>query len=346
MYSISIIIPIYNVEKYIERCLLSVMNQKGYDGELECILVDDCSPDDSMRVAQTLIDGYQGPIRFHILHNQENQGLSSSRNIGLSYAKAEYVFFLDSDDYISNDCIQRLSQQLYLYEGVIDIVVGNSYEYRKDKYWVNQSNSPVLLLNHTDIYRQFFQIKLPMMAWNKLIRRQFLMDQNLLFAPEMIHEDELWSFQLYDVVKSVLLIPDVTYFYEQNSNSIMTSPAYYTRRIEAYHILVHRMLDSLNNGELYVDKFYWGIHKYMLAENLYYISEKSLELVERNNTVRKQMIYRTIKDGRWFIFFFLLLTIMSPFCCLVRISWFRHRYYIIESIFKRLAMRFDFIHRK
>ena len=345
MYSISIIIPIYNVEKYIERCLLSVINQENYDGELECILVDDCTPDKSVNIAQTLIERYQGPIHFHFLHNQKNQGLSTSRNIGLSYAKGDYVFFLDSDDSISNDCIRRLSQQLYLYDGVIDMVVGNSFEYRNGKYWVDRNSSPVLLLNHTDIYRKFLQIELPMMAWNKMIRRQFLIEHNLLFAPQMVHEDELWSFQLYDVVKSVVLISDVTYYYEQNQNSIMTSPAYLNRRIEACHILVCKMLNSLNNKELYVEKYFWGIHMYMLAEDMIFSNQQSLQFHDKYKSLRKQMIYRTFKDGRWFILFFLLLTIMPPCCYLVRITWFRHRYYKVESIFKNIALLFDFVHR-
>ena len=95
MYSISIIIPIYNVEKYIERCILSVMRRQDFDGDLECILVDDCTPDKSMQIAKSLIDSYQGPVKFRIMRNSENQGLSCSRNNGLNCAKGDYVFFLD-----------------------------------------------------------------------------------------------------------------------------------------------------------------------------------------------------------------------------------------------------------
>lgn len=346
MYSISIIIPIYNVEKYIERCILSVMNQRDYDGEIECVLVDDCSPDRSMQLAQTLIESYQGPIRFQILHNQNNQGLSCSRNNGLSCAKGDYIFFLDSDDHISKDCIQSLSRQLYLYDGEIDIVIGNSFEYRNGKYWQERGSDPSILRNHTDIMRRFLQIEIPMMAWNKLIRRQFLVENHLLFEPQMVHEDELWSFQLYDVVQSVVLISDVTYIYEQHANSIMTSSAYFHRRIEAFHILVHKMLDSLGNRELYVEKFFWGIHMYMLAEDMIYRSEQSRELVDELCELRSQMIYRTVRDGRISIFFLLLLTIMPPCAYLVRFSWFRHKYHVMTSLFKKLALAFDFVHLK
>ena len=346
MYSISIIIPIYHVEKYIERCLLSVMNQEGYDGDIECILVDDCTPDKSMQIAQTLIERYHGPIRFQVLHNHENQGLSCSRNNGLSYAKGDYIFFLDSDDYISKDCILCLSRQLYLFDGVIDIVIGNSFEYRNGKYWQERGATPSILRDHTDIMRRFLQIDIPMMAWNKLIRKQLLVENHLLFEPQMVHEDELWSFQLYDVVQNVVLISDVTYFYEQHTDSIMMSSAYLGRRIEACHILVRKMLESLGNRELYVEKFFWGIHMYMLAEDMIYRNEPSCELAAELYELRRQMIYRTVGDGRISIFFFLLLTIMQPCAYLVRFSWFRHKYHVMTSLFKKMALAFDFMHRE
>lgn len=346
MYSISIIIPIYNVEKYIERCLLSVMNQEGNDGDVECILVDDCSPDRSIQIAQTLIEHYHGPIRFQILHNHENQGLSCARNNGLSSAKGDYVFFLDSDDYISKNCLQILSRHLYLYEDVVDVVIGNSFDFRNGNYWQERDSTPIILHDHAEIMRRFLQIEIPMMAWNKLIRRQFLTENHLLFKPQMVHEDELWSFQLFDVVKNVVVIPDVTYSYEQNANSIMTSHAHLYRRIEAYHTLVHKMLDSLGNGELYVEKFFWGIHMYMLAEDMMFRIEKPCDLVDKFCKLRKQMIYRSALDGRFSIFFFLLLTIIPPFAYLVRFSWFRHKYHVMTTFFTKLALTFHFMHRK
>ena len=82
MTSISIIIPIYNVEPYIASCLHSVMAQT-YTGSIECILVDDCGQDDSIGVAKKVIANYQGPIRFHILHHEHNRGLSAARNTGM-----------------------------------------------------------------------------------------------------------------------------------------------------------------------------------------------------------------------------------------------------------------------
>lgn len=344
MHSISIIIPVYNVEKYIERCLLSVMGQKNYEGFAECILVDDCTPDGSMSIAQRLIEDYQGSILFRIIHNPENQGLSCSRNNGLKIAQGDYVFFLDSDDYISTDCLDSLSKRLAYNDGRIDMVIGNSYYARNNKYWQDRDGCTVLLTEHADIMRRFLRFEIPMMAWNKLVRRQFLLDHHLLFSPRLLHEDELWSYKLYDVVNSVVLIPEVTYSYEQNEGSIMTSQSNYTRRIEAYHTLVNAMLASLDNHDLYVERFFWGVHMYMFSLDMIHHHKIPSELILRNKKLRKKMLGKSFGDDRLVIAFFLILTVFTPFNQLVRFCWFRNHYHQMTSFFKFVAIKCDKIH--
>ena len=95
-YLVSIIIPVYKVEAYIERCLTSVMHQTYQDSAIECVLVDDCSPDKSISLAQDMISRYHGNIDFTIIRNDKNRGLSVSRNNGIEHATGKYLFFLDS----------------------------------------------------------------------------------------------------------------------------------------------------------------------------------------------------------------------------------------------------------
>ena len=339
MLSISIIIPIYNVEKYIERCILSVMGQKGIDGFVECILVDDCTPDSSMLIAQQLIDNYHGPILFRIIHNKENLGLSCSRNIGLKIAKGDYVYFLDSDDYISPNCLDLLSQRLTYNGGFVDMVVGNSYDFHHNKYWQNQEGETLLLTDHDSIMRLFLQFEIPMMAWNKLVRRQFLLDNHLLFVPKMIHEDELWSYELYNVVNSVVLIPETTYSYEDNAGSITSSTTNYIRRVEAYHKMVNVMLASLKCNNLYVERFFWGIHMYMFSLDLLLHHELPSELKSQNVILRGMMMKKALGDGRWAISVFLLLTVFPPFLQLIRFGWYRSHYHLMTSFFKGIALK-------
>ena len=105
---VSIIVPIYNVADYIEKCLLSVLNQTYRN--IEVVLVNDCTPDNSIEVVQIILEGYKADRQIQILHHTINRGLSAARNTGIDAAKGEYIFFLDSDDWISEDCIERMLQ--------------------------------------------------------------------------------------------------------------------------------------------------------------------------------------------------------------------------------------------
>ncbi len=118
---ISIIVPVYNVAPYIAACLQSVMHQTCQDA-LECILVDDCGTDNSMEVVGETLKAYKGPIDFKVVHHTQNRGLSAARNTGMAEATGDYVYFLDSDDEIAPDCIQRLATPLQ--QEAFDMVVG------------------------------------------------------------------------------------------------------------------------------------------------------------------------------------------------------------------------------
>ena len=98
MKDISIIIPIYNVEKYVAECLNSVINQTYDHSKIECILVDDCTPDKSMNIANELIANYNGDMTFIIKKHDHNQGLSAARNTGIDIATRTYIYFIDSDE--------------------------------------------------------------------------------------------------------------------------------------------------------------------------------------------------------------------------------------------------------
>lgn len=93
---VSVIIPVYQVSNYVERCLKSVMSQTYTD--IECIIVDDATKDDSIVKCERLIVEYGGPIKFRILHHEYNRGLSAARNTGTKVAEGEYLYYLDGDD--------------------------------------------------------------------------------------------------------------------------------------------------------------------------------------------------------------------------------------------------------
>ena len=94
---ITIVIPVYNVAPYIEECLRSVMNQ-SWQGTIECILVDDCGADNSMKIINQILQSYQGDLEFKIIHHEQNRGLSAARNSGIDAATGDYVYFLPVGD--------------------------------------------------------------------------------------------------------------------------------------------------------------------------------------------------------------------------------------------------------
>ncbi len=122
---VSIIIPVYNVAAYVEECIQSVLNQ-DYEN-IEIIIVDDCGTDNSMELVRKMIAGTSKEI--HILKHDHNRGFAAGRNTGIKNAVGNYIYFLDSDDYIEPDCISRLVKVAHTYLNP-DLIVSSS----KDAY--------------------------------------------------------------------------------------------------------------------------------------------------------------------------------------------------------------------
>lgn len=218
---ISIIIPVYNVESFITDCLRSVISQT-YKGELECILVNDCGSDNSVQIAEEFIRTYTGPIDFRIIHRKVNGGLSSARNTGMQYSTGDYLYFLDSDDEITSNCIDSLTAPLQ--KQLFDVVVGQ-YKVTGRAQWLNcqsQRNHNDIILNGRSIMRSYVNGEWYVMAWNKLYRSEFLKNNDLLFYDGLIHEDELWTPEVACLAQSFCMIKDICYDYKVRTNSIMT----------------------------------------------------------------------------------------------------------------------------
>lgn len=214
---VTIVIPVYQVEDYIESCLKSVANQT-YNGAIECIVVDDCSADSSWQIAENFISEYNDKIDFKLIRHTENKGLSAARNTGMDHASGEYIYFLDSDDEITPECIERLVKPLenYKYDLVtadFTIVGGRlvtTYLKARGEY-------------KSGIKEAYYRKEWNVTAWNKLCNIDFLRRHNLRFKEGIIHEDILWSFYLANFAKSMYALEDKTYIYNSRSSSIMGS---------------------------------------------------------------------------------------------------------------------------
>ena len=178
MLNLSIIIPVYNVEAYIEECLASVVAQSDAKANIECIIVDDCSPDGSMDIVRRFVDNYQGAVLFRTLRHEVNRGISAARNTGVEAATGDYVFFIDSDDYLMEHGLKTLVDGL-LANPDADVVQGNSLFLDKKAY--SKRQEPIVLLSKKERLGALVNLIFPVNPWNRLIRRNVLINNHIYF---------------------------------------------------------------------------------------------------------------------------------------------------------------------
>lgn len=219
---ISVVIPVYNVESYIAPCLQSVMDQT-YNGSIECLLVDDCGNDNSMSVVEDMLSKYQGPIDFKVLYHEHNRGLSAARNTGTEAASGEYVYFLDSDDAISPDCLDLMAKVVSDHPEV-EVVQGAIESIPYKKYYDLELYKTPCFVDDNDWVRfsaYKYGERLPVNAFNKLLKKSILEENALTFKEGILNEDVLWSFFLYKRVRFWAVIGEKTYLHYYRQNSIM-----------------------------------------------------------------------------------------------------------------------------
>lgn len=222
--SVSIIVPVYNVEPYVEDCIRSVMRQT-YDGPMECIVVDDCGTDNSMDIVEKLVAEYDGPISFKILHHEHNRGLSAARNTGMDAATGDYLFFLDSDDELTDDCLSLMMIQVNKYPG-IELVQGLIQSVPDKAYYhIERYRQVGFLEDNMWIRKEFFKWRngFPCQAWNKLILTDFIKNNKLYFFNGIIHEDNHWMFLVAHKLHRYSVINVITYTHYLRPGSIIRS---------------------------------------------------------------------------------------------------------------------------
>ena len=217
--AVSIVVPVYGVEKYVGRCFDSVAAQTYPN--LECVFVDDRGPDASMDVLRERIAAYRGNVRFRVVRHERNRGLSAARNTGADAATGEYVYFLDSDDLLTPDCVALLAEPLR--ERRVDFVLGNYASGGDRSCFIPVKAADGFIRGNAEIRARYLRGEWFMMAWNRLVKREFLVRENLRFAEGLLHEDNLWSFQLACVAESMCVVRAPTYVYTIRGNSIMTA---------------------------------------------------------------------------------------------------------------------------
>lgn len=218
MRKVTIIIPVYNTEKYVIRCLDSIKDQKYED--IQVIIVNDGSTDNS----EEIIIEYINKNRFFAeYYKKDNGGLSSARNYGLKYVKGKYLLFLDSDDYLTSNAIECFVSK----SDGMNIVIGDfidekpSGERKQQKYpyfdVIKFHN-----MNNLDYYRFLYESRYGISACNKLYDYEFLKNTNVKFQKnsEIYAEDLLFNLKLLKYNPTIKILHEGTYYYYQNNTSI------------------------------------------------------------------------------------------------------------------------------
>jgi len=227
---VSIIIPVYNVELYIERCLLSVLNQTYQD--IEIILVDDCGTDNSIAIAQQIINIHPNGYKVHILKHEQNRGLSAARNTGIMVATGEYIWFVDSDDWIEDSFINKLSKRLNYCSS--ELIVFDAYFHFKNEI---RKTIVEIIPGQSCSGFKFMKISPLYSVWNILYKRNFLYSMKLAFKEGVLHEDGDFNIKAFAFAKDIVYCPIIGYHYRTDRKGSITNIISLKRIVSALKIV-------------------------------------------------------------------------------------------------------------
>ena len=213
---ISVIVPVYRVEEYLERCVKSILSQTYKN--LEVILVDDGSPDQCPAICDACAEK---DVRVKVIH-QENKGLSGARNAGIDAASGEYLAFVDSDDYVSPHFIEELYQLLQ----DTGCAIGQCrFSYVKGDGLVEEGDSAFCIYRGESLMEQLYgpeeKATCFVVAWNKLYRAELFKETGIRYPEGRIHEDEATTYRLFHEAKKLVFLDRALYgYYTENGGSI------------------------------------------------------------------------------------------------------------------------------
>ena len=280
----SVIIPVYNVEKYIDRCLKSIISQ-NYD-DLEIIVIDNGSTDSSGSICDTYASEYSNISVYHI----ENHGVGSARNFGLSKARGEFIYFVDSDDYLVGNLFADFADKLV---SDLDLVVFSYYNsFEEDLTEKSRTEKSLPFKGSYDkdgfikIFKELFLSDMLYTVWNKIYRREFLLENNLSFEQYELGEDVRFNLNAYRNVNKVYLSQDSYYVYViGRKGSAMSS--YNPKRLQ-YQLQELELVDSLlkdwNIDSSNLDN---TVKARILMSNIHNISKQKLPVIKKVKLVKE-----------------------------------------------------------
>lgn len=282
MKLVTIIIPVYNVEKYLSKCIRSVLNQSYKN--LEVILVDDGSNDDSLLICKRF---REKDDRIKLYHT-DNFGLSHARNIGLDHANGDYIVFVDSDDYVNKNMIDIMMTK----SDNTDLVICN-YEKVQSNGIAEVSQDKQVLKDeiwNTDNFWEHYYIDglgiFCCVAWNKLYKKKIF--DNVRFPIGKIHEDEYIINKIVNRCNSIKVIKNSLYYYVQRPGSIMHEN--HQENFDVAEIYLNRCSSFQKNHQIDVIKSNLLIIPFYMVNGLYESQDKE-KSKEKFNLMKKKYFY-------------------------------------------------------
>lgn len=212
---VSVVIPVYNVEKYLRQCLNSVVNQTLTDIEIICI--NDGSTDGSLEI---LREYEQKDSRIRLI-NKENEGISAARNQGIELAQGEYISFIDSDDWIEENYLEALYTAAKKYNSDIacSSIIRVTGKRRRKKLVYKTEEFTV----DKDKKNELTNAPISSYVWNKIYKRKPLLASGVKFPVGRVYEDVIWCIKAIYYLNGVVTVPDAIYYYRKNPTSIMST---------------------------------------------------------------------------------------------------------------------------
>lgn len=271
MCKVSIVVPIYNVEKYLPRCINSLINQTLQ--EIEIILVNDGSTDNSAKIAKEYLTKYESKIKYV---EKENGGLSDARNFGMNYATGEYIAFLDSDDYIEPNAYEEMYEKAKKENAdyvECDFIWEYTNKIKEDKR-ISYNNKKEMLEN------------VRVVAWNKLIKRSIIVENKLSFPKGLTYEDIEFTYKLIPHIEKTEYIDKCFVHYVQRENSIANVQN--ERTAEIFTILdnVIEYYKQNNIYQEYKEELKYNYARYLLCSSLKRIC-KVQDKIKRKELIQK-----------------------------------------------------------
>lgn len=247
---VSFIIPVYNVERYLRKCVESITSQKT-KCDIEVILVDDGSPDNSPQLCDELAQNTPCVISLH----KQNGGLSDARNYGLKHATGDYVVFLDSDDFwVGDNSLEGLINLLNIYPDVDFVGFNCSYYYPNEERYSRWIEYPEELSKPTDHNEALCLLSkravFPVSACMKIIRREALVKNNICFKVGQLSEDIPWFINLIEKTNTCIFINNYIYAYRQAGDGTSITHSIGKRNIDSIVQIIKNEVIILSNRSI------------------------------------------------------------------------------------------------